>query len=100
MLAVGLVFVVAATTITFAASVRVAHHRASAAADLAALAAAWHTWDGEAVACERAADVTARNGARLVACRLDGLDAVVTVVFLAGAGWGAVRASARAGPVE
>ena len=34
--------------------------------------------EGERAACQRAADISARNGARLVECRLDGLDLVVT----------------------
>jgi secretion/DNA translocation related TadE-like protein len=101
-LATGLVFVIAAVTLAVAGSTTVARHRAQAAADFAALGAAARTWDGESAACGRAADLSARNGAELVACRLEGLDAVVTVeVRGVGAGrWGAVRASARAGPVE
>ncbi len=101
-LAVGLVFVLAAATIALGAAATVARHRAQAAADLAALAAAMRAWDGQAAACDRAAEVSARNGARLVACALDGFDALVTVEVApaGGAGWADARASARAGPVE
>lgn len=100
-LAVGLVFVVAAMALALIASATVARHRAQAAADLAALAAALRALDGPIDACARAAQISASNGASLVACRLDGFDAIVTVeVAVGGAGWGAAQASARAGPVE
>jgi secretion/DNA translocation related TadE-like protein len=101
-LATGLVFVVVAATLAVAGSAIVARNRAQAAADFAALGAAARAWDGASVACARASDLSSRNGAELVACRLEGLDAVVTVEVRAiGAGpWGAARASARAGPVE
>jgi secretion/DNA translocation related TadE-like protein len=93
--------VVVAVTLALVAAATVARHRAQAAADLAALAAALRAWDGETAACARAAEMTARNGARLVACGLDGFDAVVTVEVPAGVSrWGLARASARAGPVE
>jgi secretion/DNA translocation related TadE-like protein len=101
-LAAGLVVVLVAATLAMVGSATVARHRAQVAADLAALAAALRAWDGQSVACDRAADLSARNGASLVACRLEGLDAIVTVEVRAGgaARWGAARASARAGPVE
>jgi secretion/DNA translocation related TadE-like protein len=69
---------------------------------MAAFGAALRAWDGEPAACARAAELSARNGARLVACHLEGLDAVVTVeVDPAGlAGVGTARESARAGPDE
>src|SRR5206468_1321308 len=44
-------------------------------------------------ACARAGDIVAANGARLLDCRVDGLDLVVS------AGVGPARAAARAGPV-
>lgn len=97
----GLAFMLVAATLALAGTVTVARHRAQAAADLAALAGALDAWDGQAAACDRAADVSVRNGASLVACRLDGLDAIVTVeVAIGSALQGVVRASARAGPVE
>jgi len=99
-LAIGLVIVSTATVLALAGAASVARHRAQAAADLAAIAAALQVWDGEVAACARADDVSARNGARLVACRLDDLDAVVTVEVSPPllARFGSARASARAGP--
>lgn len=101
-LATGLVFVLVAATLSLAGAAIVARHRAQAAADLAALGAALLAWDGAVAACARASDLSARNGASLVACRLDGLDVVVTVqvATVGGARWGPAQASARAGPVE
>ncbi|MBX6750926.1 MAG: flp pilus-assembly TadE/G-like family protein [Micromonosporaceae bacterium] len=101
-LAVGLAVIVVAQALVVIGSATVARHRAQAAADLAALAAAMKVLDGESAACARAAEVSARNGASLVACRLDGFDVIVTVeVAVTGTPpWGAARRSARAGPVE
>jgi secretion/DNA translocation related TadE-like protein len=102
MLATGLVVIVMAQAFVMIGSATVARHRAQAAADFAALAAALKVLDGESAACARAGEVSARNGARLVACRLDGFDVIVTVE-VAAAGTplgGAARRSARAGPVE
>jgi len=78
-------------------------HRAEAAADLAALAAAGQAVRGEAVACGRAAGVATGTGARLVRCRVGGGEAVVEVevaLHLALLGGVTARARARAGPVE
>ena len=75
-------------------------HAAETAADLAALAGARNAILGESGACDHARDVARENGARLVSCRLDGLDAVVEVErALPGrmAAFGPVRARARAG---
>jgi secretion/DNA translocation related TadE-like protein len=100
-LVTGLVFVLVAAAVALVGSATVARHRARSAADLTALGAALRAWDGEVEACAWAAELSARNGARLVECHLDGFDAVVTVeVAPAGVpGIGAARASARAGPV-
>jgi len=76
-------------------------HRAEAAADLAALAAAGQAVRGEAVACRRAGDVAAGSGGRVVLCRVHGTEAVVEVeVALRATVFGAMtaRARARAGP--
>lgn len=102
-LAAGLVVLLVATTLAGVGAATVARHRAQAAADLAALAAALRAFEGESVACSRASDMTGRNGARLVACRLEGFDAIVTVAAgwgPGGGGWGEAQASARAGPVD
>ena len=78
-------------------------HRAEAAADLAALAAAGQAVRGEAVACRRAGDVAAGSGGRVVLCRVRGVEAVVEVeVALRATVFGAMtaRARARAGPAQ
>lgn len=49
-----------------------ARHRAESAADLAALAAARDAVRGADVACERAREIAAGNGARLVDCEVEG----------------------------
>ncbi|WP_243070845.1 Rv3654c family TadE-like protein [Candidatus Mycolicibacterium alkanivorans] len=78
----------------------VARHRAQAAADLAALAAAARLPDGPAAACEGARGITGAMGAELAGCDVAELDVVVAVAVAVG-GWsgGQARASARAGPV-
>jgi len=78
----------------------VARHRAAAAADLAALAAAGALRDGDAAtACARAARVAVGGGAVLRQCDAGGTDALVVVtVRLALPGAGEARAAARAGP--
>jgi secretion/DNA translocation related TadE-like protein len=80
-------------------SVVVARHRAQAAADLAALAAAARLPYGPAAACARATDVARAMRVGDTQCGVDDLDVVVTVeVHVAFAG--AARATARAGPVD
>jgi secretion/DNA translocation related TadE-like protein len=81
----------------------VARHRATAAADLSALAAAGRAVTGDADACASAADVARANAAELTGCTV-GPDAVVEVrvsvpVRLAGLGVHRANARARAGPV-
>lgn len=81
----------------FATGLLVAHavvlrHRAGAAADLAALAAADHALDGRARACTLAAEIARAQGARLVACAVTGEVADV-VADVAG-----TRVRSRAGP--
>ena len=101
-LATGIVLVLAAVAFAMAGAATVARHRAQAAADLAALAGALLAGDGEEAACQRAADVSARNGARLADCRLEGFDVVVAVEVAPAriVGIGVARGAARAGPVE
>ena len=79
-----------------------ARHRAEAAADLGALAAARDVVTGADVACARAAEVVRGNGALLVACSVDGW--TVTVVTSVPCGCvpsvsGDAAGRARAGPV-
>jgi len=81
----------------------IARHRAQAAADLAALAAAQRLADGTAVACSQASAVAAAMAATVADCAVDGLDVVVAVdvpAALGRLGMGTARAVARAGPVE
>jgi secretion/DNA translocation related TadE-like protein len=81
------------------AGLATAKHRATAAADLAALAAAGAPAD----ACAVAAATAQRNGARVTACRRDGADVTVTVVVAARAPFGlrpTLSARARAGPAR
>lgn len=81
----------------------IARHRAQSAADLAALAAAGRVGAGATVACDRAAVLAERMGARVSDCAVEGLDVVVTVEVATAprAGQtGVARASARAGPVD
>jgi len=82
-----------------------ARHRAESAADLAALAAAGRIGVADD-ACARAADIAARNDARVTSCRVrlaaDGRSGAVRVVVAApvalpGIGSRQVTASARAG---
>jgi secretion/DNA translocation related TadE-like protein len=81
----------------------VARHRASAAADLAALAAAGRAVVGDAGACAAAAWIARADGATLESCAV-GADAVAEVhvrvpVRLGPFGLAGARARARAGPV-
>lgn len=79
-------------------SVVVARHRAQAAADLAALAAAARLPSGAAAACARATAVAHEMRVDDTQCGVDGLDVVVTAQ-VAVAFAGVARAAARAGPV-
>jgi secretion/DNA translocation related TadE-like protein len=84
-------------------SIAVLRHRAAAAADLAAMAAAKHALEGQAAACDAARLVAGRQGAVLRSCHLEGWDAVVSVQIAAGgrlAGLGRADGRARAGPVR
>lgn len=99
MIAVVMVVTVAATQVGAAV---VARHRAQAAADLAALAAAAWLVGGPGAACEAAQTVVTAMRAQNSGCATDGLDVVVRVEIPVHVGrWGAgyARASARAGPV-
>jgi secretion/DNA translocation related TadE-like protein len=80
----------------------VARHRAQAAADLAALAAAVHLAGGVDTACAQAAALTDAMGATLTQCAVEDLDVVINVaaaVPLGRFGFGPARATAKAGPV-
>ncbi|MCW2733176.1 MAG: helicase/secretion neighborhood TadE-like protein [Mycobacterium sp.] len=86
---------------TVVGSAVIARHRAQAAADLAALAAAGHLVSGPEPACGAAASLSAAMHAAMVTCSVEELDVVVTVEMPVSLGrWGVhvARASARAGP--
>jgi secretion/DNA translocation related TadE-like protein len=77
----------------------VARHRAQAAADLAALAAAARVPAGAEAACEQADAVTRAMRAGTTLCVVEDLDVVITIELgAAGGRWGTARAAARAGP--
>lgn len=78
----------------------IARHRAQAAADLAALAAARRLAAGPDTACQEAAVIGESMGAVIRGCEIVGLDVVVTLgVRVGGPVRAEARASARAGPV-
>ena len=86
---------------TSLAAVAVARQRAAAVADLAALAAAARSLDGQTAACDRAVRIALANGGRVLACRLAGEQVSVTAqVRPPGVlgGLGSASARARAGP--
>ncbi len=72
----------------------IARHRAQAAADLAALAAAARLTEGVEAACGQATAIAHEMRVGLADCAIDGLDVVVTIHA------GPARAAARAGPVD
>jgi secretion/DNA translocation related TadE-like protein len=77
----------------------VARHRAQAAADLAALAAAARLPAGAETACAQGDAVARAMHAGTAGCVIDDLDVVITIeVSTAGGRWGTARAVARAGP--
>lgn len=81
----------------------VARHRAQAAADLAALAAAGRLASGSAAACAAASSVAGAMRSTITTCRVEQLDVVVGVdvrVELGRWGVGSARAQARAGPTD
>ncbi|MDQ4007193.1 MAG: pilus assembly protein TadG-related protein [Actinomycetota bacterium] len=99
MLAIVVVLTAMAAGVTVFAGLAAAKHRATAAADLAALAAA-STGSG---GCEVAARTAGGNGARLTGCTPAGLDVTVTVEVEAEYAFGlhhVISARARAGPAR
>ena len=89
---------VAAVGLTLGSAI-VSRHRAQAAADLAALAAASGLTAGPAAACARAAAIATAMGAEAASCVVAELDVVVSVAVRAGSRFGGVaHAAARAGP--
>ncbi|BBY19179.1 Rv3654c family TadE-like protein [Mycolicibacterium litorale] len=80
----------------------VARHRAQAAADLAALAAAGRLAAGTESACAQATLVAEAMNTSLTHCAVDGLEVVVRIdaaIGLGGWRFGPAHAAARGGPV-
>jgi secretion/DNA translocation related TadE-like protein len=101
LLTLGLVLVAAGLAGAMIGAARLAR-QAAVAADLAALAGAARVFDGPGPACERAAELAARNGGRLAGCVVEGLQVAVTVEVVVLPFVGVDRpavAHARAGPV-
>lgn len=89
--------------VVYVGSVVVVRHRAQAAADLAALAAAGRLVDGAASACASASVVARAMQTTVRECTIVDLDVVVTVEAPAALGRFAtapIRVSARAGPAQ
>lgn len=87
---------------TYVGSAVIARHRAQAAADLSAVAAAVHLADGGSAACSRASVLALAMRTTVTRCVVEDLDVVVTVetsVPLGRIVVGPARATARAGPV-
>ncbi|MFK3981520.1 Rv3654c family TadE-like protein [Micromonospora sp. NPDC050397] len=103
LLAVGLTLVAGSLAGAAVGAARVAKHQARVAADFGALAGAARALEGPTVACARAGELVAANGARLVDCTVEGLDlqlvVELTVTPLPGLTRTA-RAVARAGPIR
>lgn len=81
----------------------IGRHRAQAAADLAAVAAATSLADGAAAACAQASAIAHTMEAAVTRCDIEGLDVVVTVdvpVSVGRLAVGPARAVARAGPAH
>ncbi|MFI6367423.1 Rv3654c family TadE-like protein [Nocardia sp. NPDC050630] len=100
----ALVALIGATLLIAQVEVAVtARHRAQAAADLAALAAAGELTRGAEVGCAQAEEIAQRMGVRIQQCEVVQWDATVTVetnVPMGLLGKRSVRAVARAGPIE
>ena len=98
----GLVWLGSSAAVLYGSAVA-DRHRAEAAADLAALAAAVHVPDGVASACAVAARIAVDNGGSLRSCEVVGDEVEIVVsrrVRVGGLAPFAAVARARAGPVE
>ena len=105
MVAVAMMAVLLAITAGggYVGSAVIARHRAQAAADLAALAAAGRLADGADAACAQASALAHAMRTAVTQCVVEDLDVVVTVaapLAFGRLGVGPARASARAGPVD
>ncbi|MBM0226342.1 MULTISPECIES: Rv3654c family TadE-like protein [Micromonospora] len=103
LLAVGLVFVLVGLFGAALGAARTARQQARVAADFGALAGAGRALEGEAAACGTAGKLVGLNAARLSACRLDGMDVLVTAeVTVTPLPWltRTATATSRAGPIR
>ncbi|WP_422753696.1 Rv3654c family TadE-like protein [Micromonospora sp. WMMD708] len=103
LLAIGLVFVLVGLFGAAIGAARLARHQARVAADFGALAGAGAAQQGAGAACATVDEFVRANAARLVTCRSDGLDVLVTVEVAVTPLPGLRRyatATARAGPVR
>lgn len=94
---------VVVTMVIWLGAAAITRHRATGAADLAALAAAAHARDGPEAACGHAQRVAERMRAELESCELRNWDALVRVTVEPSgvlAGFSGAAARARAGPVD
>jgi secretion/DNA translocation related TadE-like protein len=101
LVAVAMMAVLLAFTVggVYVGSAVIARHRAQAAADLAALAAAGRLAEGADAACAQASVVAQAMRTAVTQCVVEDLDVVVTVEAPVALGvWGPARAAARAGP--
>lgn len=95
--------IVATLLVGHVGSVVAARHRAQAAADLGALAAAGRLVEGADAGCAAAGEVAGRMGAAVGRCAVEQWDVVVAVraeVSFGVFGMRTVAATARAGPVD
>lgn len=103
LLAIGLLLLAAGLVGAGLGAAHVARHQAQTAADLGALAGAVRAIEGRDAACARARELVVANDARLVECRLAGLDLTVTAAVSPPSVLGLGRdatATARAGPLR
>ncbi|WP_435820948.1 Rv3654c family TadE-like protein [Micromonospora musae] len=103
LLVVGLALVLAGMFGAAVGAARTARQQAAVAADFGALAGAGRALEGDEAACSAAAEIAVRNGGRLLVCRLDDLDVLVTAEVSVTVLPGLTRvatASARAGPLR
>lgn len=99
---IAVLCLVAAAVLTFGAVIQT-RHRATAAADLAALAGAGYAPYGESAACDRARWVADGMRVHVASCRLHNWDVLVEVVADLPDGlsrFGTLTARSRAGPAD
>jgi secretion/DNA translocation related TadE-like protein len=87
----------------YVGSAVIARHRAQAAADLAALAAAVHVASGTSAACSHASALARAMRTNVTQCQIENLDVLVTVeapLPMVRLSVGPAHATARAGPAD